>query len=49
MNQFMKDISAFADALGYDHPAVVIQLAEVPWQSEDDRDTFINFLKSEAK
>ena len=44
MSQFVKDVTAFADALGFDHPAVILQLAEVPWESEDDRDEFIRIL-----
>jgi hypothetical protein len=49
MNQFMKDVTAFVDALGYDYPAIVLQLAQIPWQSDDDRDKFINLLTSEVK
>lgn len=49
MNQFMKDVTAFVDALGYDYPTVILQLAEIPWSSENDRDEFIRILTSEVK
>lgn len=49
MSQFMKDVTAFVDALGYDQPAIILQLAEVPWESDDDRDEFIRLLTSEVK
>ena len=49
MSQFVKDVTAFVDALGYDQPAIILQLAQVPWKSEDDRDRFISILTSEVK
>jgi len=44
----MQDVAAFADALGYDEPAIVLTLAQVPWQSDEDRDGFIDFLTREV-
>lgn len=48
MNQFVKDVTAFVDALGMDEPAVVLSLAEVPWESDSDRDEFIKYLTREV-
>lgn len=48
MNQFVKDVTAFVDALGYDYPGIVISLANIPWESEKDRDDFIKSLTREA-
>lgn len=47
MNQFVKDVTAFVDALGYDYPGVVISLANIPWESEQDRNDFIKLLTRE--
>ena len=44
----MKDVTAFVEALGYDEPAIILSLAQVPWESEDDRDNFINYLTREV-
>jgi len=49
MNQFVKDITAFVDVLGYDYPGVVISLANVPWESEQDRDDFIKTITREVQ
>ena len=48
MNQFVKDITAFVDALGYEYPGIVLTLAQIPWQSDDDRDQFIKHLTREV-
>lgn len=48
MNQFVKDVTAFVDALGYDYPGIVLSLANIPWESEQDRDDFITRLTREA-
>jgi hypothetical protein len=48
VNQFVKDITAFVDALGYDEPAIILSLAQVPWESDDDRDGFIDYLIREV-
>lgn len=48
MNQFVKNITAFVDALGYDEPAVIIPLAQVAWDSDQDRDDFIKYLTREV-
>jgi len=47
MNQFVKDVTAFVDALGYDYPGVVLSLANIPWESDADRDDFIKHLTRE--
>lgn len=47
MSQFVKNVSAFVEALGYDQPAIILSLAEVPWDSDDDRDEFIKYLTRE--
>jgi hypothetical protein len=47
MNQFVSDVTAFVDALGYDYPGVVISLANIPWESDQDRDDFIKHLTRE--
>lgn len=48
MNQFVKDITAFANALGYEYPGIVISLANIPWKSEQDRDEFIKNITREV-
>jgi hypothetical protein len=48
MSQFVKDVTAFVDALGYDYPGVVLSLANIPWESEQDRDSFIKNLTREV-
>lgn len=49
MNQFVKDVTAFVDALGYDYPGIVLSLANIPWESDQDRDDFIKTLTREAQ
>lgn len=48
MNQFVKDVTAFVDALGYEYPGIVLSLANIPWESDQDRDEFINYLTREV-
>lgn len=48
MNQFVKDVTAFVDALGYDYPGVVLSLANIPWESDEDRDRFIQHITREV-
>lgn len=48
MKQFVKNVTAFVDALGYEEPAIIISLSQVPWDSDDDRDDFIKFLTREV-
>ena len=48
MKQFVKDVTAFVDALGYDYPGIVLSLANIPWESDQDRDDFIKTLTREA-
>lgn len=48
MTQFMDDVAAFVDALGMDEPGLILSLAQIAWDDEEDRDQFINFLTQEA-
>jgi hypothetical protein len=48
VNQFVKDVTAFVDALGYDEPAIILTLSQIPWESDDDRDDFIKYLTREV-
>jgi len=49
MNQWTEgtifdNIDKFANSLGYENAGVVIPLAMIPWQSTDDRDSFIRAI-----
>ena len=44
MNDFVKSVSDFVDALGYDEPGIVLTLAQVPWESDNERNAFLNEL-----
>jgi hypothetical protein len=48
VKQFVKDVTAFVDALGYDQPAIILSLAQIPWESDFDRDGFIDYLTREV-
>jgi len=48
VNQFVKNVTAFVDALGYDEPAIILTLSQVAWGSDEDRDEFINALTREV-
>lgn len=48
MNQFVKNVTAFVDALGFEEPAIILSLSQVPWDSDDDRDDFIRALTREV-
>ena len=48
MNSFVSNVSAFVDALGMDEPGIIISLANVPWQSDEDRDQFISHVIREV-
>jgi len=48
VNNFVNNISAFVDALGMDEPGIIISLANVPWQTSEDRDEFINHITREV-
>jgi len=37
-------IDTFANSLGYENAAIAIKLAMVPWDSTQDRDSFINAI-----
>jgi hypothetical protein len=41
-------IDKFANSLGYENAAIALQLALVPWDSPEDRDTFISSITGEA-
>ncbi len=50
MNDFVKSVSDFVDALGYDEPGIVLTLAQVPWESDNDRQEFIKaMLRNEGQ
>jgi hypothetical protein len=40
-NSFFDHLDKFANSLGYENFEIAIPLAMVPWQSPEDRDTFI--------
>lgn len=49
MNQWVKgelfdNINTFAQSLGYENANVAIPLGMIPWQSVEDRDSFIRAL-----
>jgi hypothetical protein len=48
VKQFVKDVTAFASALGMDQPGIVLSLAQIPWESDADRDDFIKSLLKEV-
>ena len=48
MNDFVANVSAFVESLGMDEPGVVLSLANIPWESNEDRDQFIEFLTREV-
>ena len=39
-----KNIAAFVNVFGADDPDFIMTLASAPWESEDDRNGFINEL-----
>lgn len=41
MKMLAEDIAAFVNVLGLDNPDLVWSLANVDWQSDDDRNQFI--------
>jgi hypothetical protein len=50
VNDFVKSVSDFVDALGYDEPGIVLTLAQVPWESDNDRQEFIkSMLRNEGQ
>jgi hypothetical protein len=50
VNDFVKSVSDFVDALGYDEPGIVLTLAQVPWESDNDRQEFIKaMLRNEGQ
>lgn len=38
---FFDNVDTFASSLGYDNAGIALMLAMVPWQSVEDRDSFI--------
>lgn len=36
-----NNIAAFVNVLGVDNPGLIFELANIPWQSDSDRDKFI--------
>ena len=47
MSQFVKNVTAFVDALGYEYPGVILSLANIPWESDQDRNDFIKSITRE--
>lgn len=41
---FMRNLAAFTDALGVENAPTVWYLSQVPWQSDEDRNEFIEAL-----
>jgi hypothetical protein len=39
-----NDIAAFTNVIGLDNLGLTWQLANIPWESDDDRDQFIEIL-----
>jgi hypothetical protein len=44
VNDFVKSVSDFVDALGYDEPGIILTLAQVSWESDNDRQEFIKAM-----
>jgi hypothetical protein len=38
---FVRNLDAFTQALGVQNAGVIFELAQVPWQSDDERNDFI--------
>lgn len=43
-SMFVRNISAFTDALGVENAPTVMWLSLAPWQSDNQRNTFIEQL-----
>jgi hypothetical protein len=43
-NTFFDHLDRFSNSLGYDNFGIAFSLAMVPWESPDDRDTFIRSI-----
>jgi hypothetical protein len=41
------NIDKFANSLGYENASIALTLATIPWDSVDDRDSFIEMLTGE--
>ena len=41
------NIDKFANSLGYENLGIIFSLSLVPWESTDDRDTFIEAITQE--
>ena len=41
-----RNVTAFVNAFGIEDPDFVLTLATLPWQSEDERNAFINEIVS---
>jgi hypothetical protein len=46
---FVDDVTSFVEALGYNEPGIILSLAQIPWESDDDRNQFIEHLKKEVQ
>lgn len=44
MPQFIDDLEAVVNAIGVDKPGIAFDLAEIPWDSVEQRDGFLQQL-----
>jgi hypothetical protein len=44
MPQFIDDLEAVVNAIGVDKPGIAFDLAEIPWDSAEQRDGFLQQL-----
>lgn len=44
MPQFIDDLEAVVNAIGVDKPGIAFDLAEIPWESAEQRDSFLQQL-----
>lgn len=44
---FFDNVDKFANSLGYQNAAIVMELASIPWNSPEERDRFIVGLTGE--
>lgn len=42
--KFVSNIEAVVKAIGSQHPGIVMNLAAVPWESDEDRDSFLRSI-----
>ena len=42
--RFIRDLAAFTEALGVQNAPMIMEFAKMPWQSDEQRDQFIQQL-----